>query len=139
MRAAALLVVLALAACVPVGSVDPVVAKDVEQCSAESGFTARAAAAHASGVQGDIPGTPKEMAAINACLKARAPETRSVGGIPQTMQTQVQGGTVTKAYTYGTPPPATAAGKPAALAIPTGPRACRNTFTGGDGYACLPI
>lgn len=138
MRVVALLAVLALAACVPVGSVDPVVAKDVEQCSAESGFTARAAAAHASGVQGDIPGTPKEMAAINACLKARAPEMRSVGGIPQTMQTQVRGGTVTKTYTYGTPP-ATAAGKPAASPVATAHRACRNTMVGGDGYACLPI
>ena len=138
MRAAALLVVLALTACVPVGSVDPVVAKDVEQCSAESGFTARAAAAHASGVQGDIPGTPKEMAAINACLKARAPEMRSVGGIPQSMKTQVRGGTVSKTYTYGTPP-ATASSKPAAVTITQGRRACRNTMVGGDGYACMPI
>lgn len=138
MRAVALLAVFALTACVPVGSDDPVVTKDVEQCSAESGFTARAAAAHASGALGDIPGTPKEMAAINACLKARAPEMRSVGGIPQTMETQVRGGTVTKTYTYGTPP-ATAAGKPAATTTPTGNRACRNTMVGGDGYACLPI
>ncbi len=138
MRAVALLAVFALTACLPVGSVDPIIAKDVQQCNAESGFTARAAAAHASGVQGDIPATPKEMAAINACLKARAPEMRSVRGIPQTMETQVRGGTGTKTYTYGAPP-ATAAGKPAASTIPTGHRACRNTMVGGDGYACMPI
>ena len=116
MRGLALLMVVALAACVDSGTASQPSMTVVEQCSAESGFTARAAAEHAKGVQGDIPGTPKELAAINACVKAKASE--QVSAMPN---------------------PVAVPGKPAAMPAPRGHRACRNAMVGGDGYACMPI
>ena len=116
MRGLALLMVVALAACVDSGTASQPSMTVVEQCSAESGFTARAAAEHAKGVQGDIPGTPKELAAINACVKAKA--SGQVSAVPN---------------------PVAAPAKPVAMPAPAGHRMCRNTMVGGDGYACLPI
>ena len=120
MRGLALLMMVALAACVDSGAAQHPSMTVVEQCSAESGFTARAAAEHAKGVQGDIPGTPKELATINACVKAKA--SGQVSAAPK--------------------PVATPAAKPAASAAmpaPAGHRVCRNTMVGGDSYACMPI
>ncbi|MES2432683.1 MAG: hypothetical protein V4586_02530 [Pseudomonadota bacterium] len=135
MRGAALLIMLVLAACVDSGAASQPSVTVVEQCSAESGFTARAAALHASGVQGDIPGTPKELAAINACVKAKASAAPTGGGRKVVVETQGSSGPMTvKTYTTGVSVP-----KPAAPAAPIGHRACRNTMVGGDGYACLPI
>ncbi|WP_426034435.1 hypothetical protein [Cypionkella sp. TWP1-2-1b2] len=135
MRGAALLIMLALAGCVDTGAASQPSVTVVEQCSAESGFTARAAALHASGVQGDIPGTPKELAAINACVKAKASAASGVGGRRVVVETQGSSGPMSvETYTSGVSVP-----KSAAPPAPTGHRACRNTFTGGDGYACLPI
>ncbi|WP_054007046.1 hypothetical protein [Cypionkella psychrotolerans] len=134
MRGVALLL-LALTACVDSGAASQPSVTVVEQCSAESGFTARAAAAHASGVQGDIPGTPKELAAINACVKAKASMAPSMAGRRTVVETQGSSGTMTvETYTSGASAP-----KPAAPPARPVRQACRNTFTGGDGYACLPI
>ncbi|OYU39598.1 MAG: hypothetical protein CFE33_09500 [Pseudorhodobacter sp. PARRP1] len=115
MRGLALLMVVGLAGCVDSGASSQPSVTVVEQCSAESGFTARAAAEHAKGVQGDIPGTPKELAAINACVKAKA------------------SGQISAAPMQAAP------AKPAAIPAPVGHRACRNVMVGGDGYACMPI
>lgn len=117
MRGVALLLLPIMAACVDSGGVSQPSVTLVEQCSAESGFTARAAAARASGVLGDIPGTPKELAAINACVKAKSLGQGGSGGAAN----------------------ARVPVKPAATPVPTAQRACRNTMVGGDGYACMPI
>jgi ABC-type Fe3+-hydroxamate transport system substrate-binding protein len=133
MRFLALIAALALAACVSNGPVGPS-ASDVEACSAQSGFSARAKAEHASGVQGDIPGTPEELAAINACLKAKEPVLRDIGGIPQTIETKVTGPT-TKTETHSMAPAAKAAAKPRAS---TAPRGCTYAMVGGTSYVCKP-
>ena len=135
MRGAALLIVLALAGCVDSGGASQQSVTLLEQCSAESGFTARAAALHASGVQGDIPGTPKELAAINACVKAKASAAASARGKRMVLETQGSSGNMTvETYSSGV-----SAAKPAVPPAARGRKACRNTFSGGDGYACLPI
>ncbi len=135
MRGVALLMLLALAGCVDSGAASQPSLTVVEQCSAESGFTARAAAAHSSGVQGDIPGTPKELAAINACLNAKASAAASAGGKRVVVETQGSSGTMSvETYTSGV-----SVAKPATAPAPAGRKACRNTFSGGDGYACRPI
>ena len=110
MRGEELLVVLTFTACVESGGGKRSLTA-AQQRSAESGFTGRAAAAHASGIKGNIPGTPKELAAINACLKAKASDK-----------------------------PTPRAGQPIAAQAPVATdKTCRNTMVGGDSYACVPI
>ncbi len=135
MRSVALLMVLAMAACVSGGASQPSVTV-VEQCMAESGFTARAAAAPASGGQAVVSATPKELAAINACEKAKATAAPSAGGRRVVVETESNGTMTVETYTRATPP---VAAKAAASTARTGRRACRNTMVGGDGYACVPI
>ncbi len=135
MRSLALIAALALAACVSNGPVGPS-ARDVEACSAQSGFSARADAEHAAGVQGDIAGTPEELAAINACLKGKEPALRDIGGIPQKIETKVTGPTTkTETYTYGTAPAAKTVAKPVASSAPRG---CTYAMVGGTSYVCKP-
>ena len=90
----------------------------VERCSAQSGFTARAAEARANGVTGRFDTTAEELAAINACTNGGAspaqvgasapvtPRLPDVAGVPQTIEAIVTGPTTTtQTFTYGTPPP----------------------------------
>lgn len=136
MRGLALIALLGLAACVSGGRDVGPSASDVEACSAESGFTARAQAAHAAGAMGEIPGTAQELAAINACLKAKAPASRPAASIPQPVKAKV---TAPATATHGAPPPK-AARPVASTARPTGAsrRACHLEMVGGSGYACMP-
>ncbi|MDP3261848.1 MAG: hypothetical protein U1E06_14550 [Tabrizicola sp.] len=108
----------------------------IARCTAESGFTARAAAARAAGATGRISSTPEELAAINACAAGQSTTTlQSVGGMPQSTTRKVTATGTTETYIYGSPPAATPASTPVSTGT-TGGRYC-NVLTGGAGYGCL--
>lgn len=123
MRALALTAGLALAACggghpQGVGFRGEPSFKQIEECSAKSGFDARAKTEHKAGLRAN----KAELAAVNACLAANEPAMRDAGGIPQRMETKVTGPTTfTQTYTYGTPP-AAAGRAPAGHKVVKGPR-----------------
>lgn len=107
----------------------------MEQCAAESGFTARAAAARAAGATGRISSTPEELAAINACAGGgRSTQLQPVAGVPQAVEREVTATGTRETYTYGTPPSSKATPVPERSAG-TRPRYC-NPLTGGAGYGC---
>jgi hypothetical protein len=63
----------------------------VERCTAQSGFTARAAAARANGVTGRFDSTPEELAAINACVGAAGNARPTQSAAPQQTASTVTG------------------------------------------------
>ncbi|WP_431300826.1 hypothetical protein [Tabrizicola sp. BL-A-41-H6] len=107
----------------------------IVRCTAESGFTARAAAARAAGATGRISSTPEELAAINACAGGQSTTLQPVGGVPQSTTRKVTATGTTETYIYGSPPAATAASTPVRTGS-TGGRYC-NVLMGGAGYGCL--
>ncbi len=64
----------------------------VERCTAQSGFTARAAAARANGATGRFDTTPEERAAINACVGAGGNARPAQSAAPQQTASAVTGG-----------------------------------------------
>jgi hypothetical protein len=113
----------------------------MEQCTVESGFTARADAARAAGATGKIFTSPEELAAINACVAGvTGASTRQGTGLPQTsVSREVTGTRVTETRTYGTPPgttPSASGSKNGQSGALLRPRQCNLQMTGGTGYTC---
>jgi hypothetical protein len=58
-----------------------------------------------------------------------------IGGVPQRIETNANGGRVVQTYTYGTPPAAGQASRSGAYA--SQPRQCSVEMFGGTGYRCV--
>lgn len=113
----------------------------IEQCTVESGFTARADTARAAGASGKIFTSPEELAAINACVAGvTGASPRQSTSLPQTsIAREVMGTQVTETVTFGTPPATTRSASGSTNAQSGAllrPRPCNLQMTGGTGYTC---
>lgn len=91
--------------------------------------------------------TADGVAAMNACIRSKVAAAGANGAATAPSEAAVSGNKVTETSTYATPRPQQVSAKPAPAVQPMAQapsaaparRACRNTFSGGDGYACMPI